>query len=297
MNRRAALIFYILSVYVVVQFIWWGYHLIELTSEVTQTDTRISKRVAMIIGEGAVFLLLLLLGIWLIRRSIRKELKLSERQNNFLLSVTHELKTPLAANKLYIQTVTKRDLSQQQQNDILNKAIEENTRLERMIDNILNASRLENKALQLEKDLFSLNALLKSISVRFNTILVKDIVKVNCDEGIEIIGDKFMIETVLNNLIENAIKYAGKEQPIELYGSKENGAIRFGVKDLGPGIDKDKRIVVFQKFYRIGNEEVRTQKGSGLGLFIVSELIQMHGATIFCVDNQPRGCNFQINWK
>ena len=297
MNRRAALIFYILSVYVVVQFIWWGYHLIELTGEVTKTDTHVSKRVAMIIGEGAVFLVLLLFGIWLIRRSIRKELKLSERQNNFLLSVTHELKTPLAANKLYIQTVTKRDLSKEQQNDILKKAIEENTRLERMIDNILNASRLENKALQLEKEEFSLKDLVNAISVRFNTILGQDIVKVNCNETIEITGDKFMIETVLNNLIENAIKYAGKDQPIELYGSKEDGNIRFGVKDLGPGIDKDKRNIVFQKFYRIGNEEVRTQKGSGLGLFIVSELIQMHGGTVSCLENQPSGCNFQINWK
>ena len=87
MNRRTALIFYVLSVYVVVQFIWWGYHLIELTEEVIKPDALISKRVAMILGEGTVFLILLLFGIWQIRRSIRKELKLSERQNNFLLSV------------------------------------------------------------------------------------------------------------------------------------------------------------------------------------------------------------------
>ncbi|MGB0915048.1 MAG: sensor histidine kinase [Crocinitomicaceae bacterium] len=297
MNRRAALIFYILSVYVVVQFIWWGYHLIELTGEVTKTDALVSKRVAMIIGEGAVFLILLLFGIWQIRRSIRKDLKLSERQNNFLLSVTHELKTPLAANKLYIQTVTKRELSKEQQNEILAKAIEENTRLERMIDNILNASRLENKALQLEKESFSLNDLIEAITIRFNTILGKDIVQHQCDENINITGDKFMIETVLNNLIENALKYAGKEHPIELYAHQTNGSIRFGVKDLGPGIEKDKRNIVFQKFYRIGNEEVRTQKGSGLGLFIVSELIQMHGGSVSCLENKPSGCDFQINWK
>ena len=147
MNRRTALIFYVLSVYVVVQFIWWGYHLIELTSEVANESSQVSKRVTMIIGEGGVFLILLLIGIWQIRRSIRKELKLSEKQNSFLLSVTHELKTPLAANKLYIQTITKRELSKEQINELLAKAIEENTRLERMIDNILNASRLENNVL------------------------------------------------------------------------------------------------------------------------------------------------------
>ena len=82
MNRRTALIFYVLSVYVVVQFIWWGYHLIELTEAVSQESTEISGRISMVIGEGAVFLVLLLVGIWQIRRSIRKELKLSEALQN-----------------------------------------------------------------------------------------------------------------------------------------------------------------------------------------------------------------------
>ena len=168
MKRRTALIFYVLSVYVFVQFIWWGYHLIELTEEVSIASETISKRVVMIIGEGIVFLTLLVIGIWQIHRAIGKELKLSERQNNFLLSVTHELKTPLAANKLYLQTVTKRDLTKEQQNELLKKAIEENTRLERMIDNILNASRLENNALVLEREQFSLTRLMQSIANRFN---------------------------------------------------------------------------------------------------------------------------------
>ena len=83
MNRRTALIFYILSVYVVVQFIWWGYHLIELTNELNIESRLIYQRVTMIMGEGAVFLLLLLAGIWNIRRTIKKELLLSNRQKNF----------------------------------------------------------------------------------------------------------------------------------------------------------------------------------------------------------------------
>ena len=155
MNKRTAIIFYILSIYVIIQFIWWGYHLIELTQELVQKDELISKRVTMIMGEGTVFLVILFLGIWQIRRSIYRELRLSERQNNFLLSVTHELKTPLAANKLYIQTINKRELSKDQQNDLLRKAIDENRRLENMIDNILNASRLENNALSIEKEKFN----------------------------------------------------------------------------------------------------------------------------------------------
>lgn len=294
MNRRTAIIFYILSVYVVVQFVWWGYHLIELTEEVSQESAQVSKRVTMIIGEGAVFLLLLLIGIWQIRRSIRKELKLSERQNNFLLSVTHELKTPLAANKLYLQTVLKRDLSKDQISDLLKKSIDENVRLERMIDNILNASRLENNRLTLEKETIDLNDFMSSIQQKYNSLLDAEILELDSDTTIKISADRFMLETIFSNLIENALKYAGKDQPITIWSKKSDSEILFGVKDLGPGVSKDFKNDVFKKFFRIGNEEVRTQKGTGLGLFIVSELVRMHGGTITCEDNVPNGANFKI---
>ena len=297
MKRRTALIFYILSVYVFVQFIWWGYHLIELTEEVSHASEDVSKRVIMILGEGAVFLVLLVTGIWQIHRSIGKELKLSERQNNFLLSVTNELKTPLAANKLYLQTVTKRDLSKEQQNELIKKAIEENTRLERMIDNILNASRLENNALKLGKESFDLTLLMQNIASRFNTMLEKETVELENKEPISISADKFLIETILNNLVDNALKYAGNESPVVLYAIRTNGGISFGVKDNGPGISNDYKSEIFKKFFRIGNEEIRTQKGSGLGLFIVSQLVKMHGGTVECLDNQPKGTNFKITLR
>jgi K+-sensing histidine kinase KdpD len=248
----------------------------------------------MIMGEGAVFLLLLLVGIWQIRRSIRKELKLSKRQKNFLLSVTHELKTPLAANKLYIQTVTKRDLSKDQTNELLQKAIDENTRLERMIDNILNASRLENKVMEATKDRFNINQLMEQIKSRFSTISNTSNIEIDAGEDVELFADRFMVETILNNLIENALKYAGKTNQITLYAFKQNEETLFGVKDLGPGIPKELKTEVFKKFFRIENEETRSQKGTGLGLYIVSQLVQIQGGTITCLDNEPNGTNFQI---
>lgn len=297
MNKRTALIFYVLSVYVVVQFIWWGYHLIELTEVVSQASKPVSNRIAMIIGEGAVFLILLLIGIWQIRRSIRKELKLSERQNNFLLSVTHELKTPLAANKLYLQTIKKRDLSKEQTDDLLKKAIDENVRLERMIDNILNATRLENNRMIIEKEIIDFGQFITVIQERYNSLLDKSIIELDIDTQIEVFADRFMLETIFNNLIENALKYAGKDQAITLYSSKKDNFIEFGVKDLGPGVPKELKSEIFKKFFRVGNEEVRTQKGTGLGLFIVSQLVKMHNGTLVCEDNVPNGINFRITFN
>ena len=294
MNKRTALIFYVLSFYVVVQFIWWGYHLIELTQDLNAEKSLIAKRVTMIMGEGAVFLLLLLIGIWQIRRAIKKELRLSQRQKNFLLSVTHELKTPLAANKLYIQTIKKRDLEPAQRAELLDKAIEENARLERMIDNILNASRLESNALKANNELFDLGQLMNDVADRFSSINKNVKIKTDISGSIEINRDKFLIETILSNLVENAIKYAGKAGEITMYGTRTNNTVVFGVKDSGAGISKNVKPEIFKKFFRAENEETRSQKGSGLGLYIVDQLVRIQNGSIQCLDNEPKGANFQI---
>jgi len=297
MNRRTAIIFYILSAYVVIQFVWWGYHLIELTEEVSEESMLVSRRVKMIIGEGSVFLLLLLIGIWQIRRSILKDLKLSERQNNFLLSVTHELKTPLAANKLYLQTLQKRDLGREKSLDLQKKAIDENNRLDRMINNILNASRIENNAFQLEKESFDLCKLIQKIYDRITILSSNHSILLNCQENIFLYADQFSVETILLNLIENAIKYSPKGSEIEIYARKNEDKILFGVVDQGIGISASDKKSIFKQFYRVGKEEVRTQKGTGLGLFIVAQLTAMNHGSIECLDNSPKGTNFKITFQ
>ena len=297
MNRRTALIFYVISAYVVLQFVWWGYHLIELTNELAKESSFVESRVTMILGEGFVFLLLLLLGVWQIRRSIRKELKLTERQNNFLLSVTHELKTPLAANKLYLQTLLKRNLDKDKQVEFLTKAIEENARLDDMINNILNASQLENKALHLQKEDVNLTKLINEITTRHNSISDSKRVFSSVKTEINVFIDRFIVETILNNLVENALKYSGEKELVEIYASTSASGLEFGVKDDGIGISREDKSAIFNKFFRVGNEEVRTKNGTGLGLFIVAELVKIHLGTIACGDNSPKGTNFQIKLK
>ncbi len=294
MNRRTAVIFYILSIYVVVQFIWWGFHLVDLNHQLHAESSVAYKRVTMVIGEGIVFLLLLVVGIWQIHRSIRKDLLLSKRQKNFLLSVTHELKTPLAANKLYIQTVTKRELSKEQSNELLQKAIDENTRLERMIDNILNASRLENNALQPILESFEVATVFAQIQQRFQTLSGNPNIQLSVEKGTTMNADRSMIETIMNNLVENAVKYAGREKEIVMYARQDQGKCIFGVRDFGPGVPKEQRIEIFQKFFRAQNEETRSQKGTGLGLFIVQQLVNIQNGNVVCLENEPDGANFQI---
>jgi signal transduction histidine kinase len=294
MKRQTALFFYLLGAYVVLQFCWWGFHLIELTEASKTNPFEITKRVTMIIGEGLVFFLLLLFGLWKIRSSIIQELRLSQRQTNFLLSVTHELKTPIAANKLYLQTIQKRQLEASQQKELVHKAIQENERLEYLIDNILNASRLENNALKAIKTKKNLSEFALTIAQRFNKRHQNELISVQLTPDIEVPFDAFFIDTILTNLIENALKYAGKDAEITVYVLQQKEGVILGVKDNGPGIDKKVRNYIFNKFYRAGNEETRMQKGSGLGLFIVAELTRMHGAKITYLENKPTGANFEI---
>ena len=280
------------------QFIWWGYHLIELSNELDQQKAEVSNRVLMIMGEGFVFFLILIVGLWRIRSASKKELKYSERQNNFLLSVTHELKTPLAANKLFLQTVLKRDLEKVKRDELIEKAIAENSRLEVMIDNILNASRIENKMLQVHFEAFDLIEFLKGIAEKYNKIHQKEVVQTDFIEKIEIKADKFMIEMCINNLIENALKYGDSNKSIFLYCKQtDDNQVKFGVKDEGSGVPLAFQKEIFDKFVRNENEETRLQKGTGLGLFITSEFVKIHKGKIKYYDNVPKGANFEITLK
>ncbi|HLU86420.1 MAG TPA: HAMP domain-containing sensor histidine kinase [Taishania sp.] len=293
MKKSTTLLFYFLSIYLIVQFIWWGYHIIDLSDQIAGDSPNATKRMVMILGEGTVFLAIVIFGIFRIRRSIRKELEFSRNQNNFLLSITHELKTPIASTRLYLQTLQKRNLPEEKREEILQKTLMQNEQLERLIDNILNASRLESKRLVLHKDPLNLSDFLTAILERYQRLYTSITFINNIEPDISDDADPFIIETIVNNLIENAIKYGGQEGTITLELEKTN-RIHIRVKDCGQGIPLTYQKDVFKKFFRIGNEETRTQKGSGLGLFIVKQLAQLHNGSIKYYQNQPTGSVFEL---
>jgi signal transduction histidine kinase len=292
--KQTTFFFYALSVYVILQFSWWGFHLIELTKATDTNASVVDKRIMMVVSEGAVFFLMLLLGLWKIRSSIRKEFELSQRQNNFLLSVTHELKTPIAANKLYLQTIQKRNPSEEMRSDLLNKALKENQRLEHLIDNILNAARVENRALQPIKESVDLVPFINALVVQFRKRYPSATIEVTQAPQKTVHFDVFMIETVLSNLVDNAVKYSHDNAQIQINASLTDTQVLLTVSDIGIGIKQEDQAAIFSKFYRIGNEETRTQKGSGLGLFIAQEFLKLHGGSIQYKQNSPTGSVFQL---
>ena len=160
---RSKILIYLLAFYVLLQFVWWGYQIIDLGALADQTQEDTSRRIIMIIGEGGVFILILMAGFWKIQQSIAKEIQLSQRQNNFMLSITHELKTPLTSIQLALQTLKKRNLKIEDREDLIAKALGANQRLSSLIDNIINASRLESNDFTPRLEIFPLKTFLQII--------------------------------------------------------------------------------------------------------------------------------------
>ena len=293
MMVRSKILIYLLAFYVLLQFVWWGYQILDLGALADQTQEDTSRRIIMIIGEGGVFILILMAGFWKIQQSIAKEIQLSQRQNNFMLSVTHELKTPLTSTQLALQTLKKRNLNTEVRENLIAKALNANQRLSSLIDNIINASRLESNDFTPRLEIFPLNAFLQGKTEELKIIYEQASIALICEVDI-INADAYMLETIFNNLLENAIKYSDENPKIEIAVKNKGQMTEITIADQGVGISAQEKTQIFKKFYRVGNEISRSQKGSGLGLFITSEFIQLHKGRIKCENNNPKGTKFII---
>lgn len=317
---RPLLFFYALVLYILLQFGWWSYLLVKLNDEVYEQKVQLlemqkkpeinfeleenellkslHKRWMMIAGEGVVFGILLLAGIHLTQRSFKKEFTLSRQQRNFLLAVTHEFKSPLAAIKLSLQTLQKHQLEKEQQQKILNRAILETNRIDALVENALAAARYEDKSFHLNKELINLSELLQAvITLRKDVSLKKLTLEGDVQPGILIHGDSLALQSAVLNLIDNAEKYSPENGKIVLQLKERNKHIILSVSDNGPGIPSQERKKIFDKFYRIGNEETRAAKGTGLGLYIVWNVALLHGGKVFIKDNQPTGSVIELIFK
>ena len=270
--------------------------MIDLTQRSQLQDTVIGKRIMMIVGEGSVFLMLLALGLWRIQASIRKEMKLVNQQHNFMLSVTHELKTPLAANKLYLQTLLKRELSPEKRAELMQKAVEETQRLELLVEQILTASRLEHEkypSAEGQTEKLDLGVFLAEL-IEIHEKRAPFPIEFRIPDNFSIVTDKLALTTILNNIIENAGKYGSAEKGLQIIVQKNDSTFSIFIRDFGKGVDVSDAKSIFQKFIRLENEETRTAKGTGLGLYIAYEFTHSLGGHLRLVPHEGEGACFEI---
>ena len=294
-NNPTLIIFYFLISYVILQFLWWAYHIISLTQKVNDYEGQMSRRIGMVIGEASVFIIIIVIGAYYVIRSYYKEMELAKKEKNFSLSVTHELKTPIASSKLFAETLLERnDLSIDQQKISLEKIIQEQNRLNDLVEKILLVSSIEEIQSNLNKKPIVLYELISRI-IKGNDTTHNVINDVSKELIIE--GDDFYIISLIQNLFDNAKKYSPTNSEIKFFSNITKSDAVLSVSDQGIGISPDERAKVFERYYRSEDEETRSSKGTGLGLFIVSEIIKFHGGKVSCRDNQPKGSIFDIQFK
>jgi K+-sensing histidine kinase KdpD len=224
-----------------------------------------------------------------------RQLKLSQLQQNFMLSITHELKTPIAGIKLNMQTMEKRKLDEETNKELIKSSVLETNRLNDLCNNILIATQLENKRKVMFADEINLTNIVKEeieeFKTRYPTLIINSLFQV---DDFSFKGESTLWKVVISNLIENARKYSPSDEPIEIGISKENNNVKLSIKDKGAGISDAEKLKIFQKFYRIGNENTRNSKGTGLGLYIVKKIVTLYKYDISVKNNSPKGSIFEV---
>lgn len=233
---------------------------------------------------GVIFFALIITGLILNTIFLLREIRRNEQHDAFLNAVTHELKTPIASIKLYLETLKSRDLDPAKRNEFYDIMLSDNERLLGTVEQVLQASRTREK-----------QRMMNLSEVDIGRLIEETIQVVNSRQGLEdtsirfaapaetikVLGDREELQTAISNLLDNAIKYSPDTPKISVK-LKSSGAksAEVYVRDNGIGMARRDLKRVFKRFYRVPNASVAAAKGTGLGLAIVKSIIEKHGGRI-----------------
>ena len=229
---------------------------------------------------GTLFLVLVLVGVVIYLFISIKGIRLTQRQSNFMDSVSHELKSPIASLKLYLQTLSRRNVTEQQQADFYRFMLDDVERLDNLINHMLDAARLDHEPVEAEIVDVELAPMLASCAETACLRYHIPVETIRLDLAPAILRARPIdIEMVFRNLIDNAIKYGGAEPVVEVESQFiDEQTIVTRIVDNGRGIPPKQRRKIFGRFVRLGSELERVRGGTGLGLFIVRTLVKrLHG--------------------
>lgn len=305
--------FWVLVVYILAALAWWYIELDQQndlmlqykTATLHRTGNNTEAALASIqdehqrnakqyIGEGLTFFIFILLGGIFLYIAVRRQIRYHLQQRNFMMAVTHELKTPIAVTKLSLETLKRHQLDEDKKNKIIHQAINETERLDTLCNNILLSSQLDAGGYQLSKNNFDISALVNNIVDAYAIRYPERSFQHKIEKGLHCVGDEFLIRIAINNIIGNAVKYTSAHTPVEITCASLDGGIEVLVKDQGEGIPDQMKSKIFEKFYRLEDERTRKAKGTGLGLYLSTKIIQDHGGSMFVRDNTPKGSIFVI---
>jgi two-component system, OmpR family, sensor histidine kinase CiaH len=315
--RRTTFTYWMLLLYIIAALAWWFISLENQNKQIAQLEyemagslqpgqkatriTAIEKEISRnhrkYTAEGVTFLILILIGAGFVYRSVTRQFRLQQQQQNFMMAVTHELKTPIAVARLNLETLQKYNLDPEKQKKLIRTTLDETGRLNFLTNNILIASQMEGTGYQSSKEELDLSSLLKDCLQDFRNRFPDRIFNEEVEADTDLKGDSLLLQMMLNNLLENAIKYSPAKSPVTATLRKYRSGIELQVIDEGPGIPDEEKKKIFTKFYRIGNESTRKTKGTGLGLYLCRKIANDHNADISVTNHLPQGSKFVIVFK
>jgi signal transduction histidine kinase len=300
---------FLITVFVFAQLAWMGLLGLWIHWYVTNylIFVKVGEKLApqMVIDSPNVVIfvggILLIVGIAtimsLIFRNLTVQMKLTRLYDNFIANITHELKSPLSSLQLYLDTFRTKEISYEKKQEFLKLMLKDAYRLNKLIDSILEISRLEQKRIAHDYHVHRADDIIRKIidnSIeRFR--LPKSVVKITGKAEFDCLIDKEAIQIVFDNLTDNAIKYSSNSVEIEVNLSANPKNIIIEFSDIGIGIASRDQKKIFNKFQRLENRLMPSVKGTGLGLYRVRQIIKYHKGKISVFsEGENKGTSFRI---
>jgi two-component system, OmpR family, sensor histidine kinase CiaH len=315
-GNRAIVICWLLLIYVLAALIWWFIALNQQNGQMaeyklsllTHDDPAYVEKVEKIYrirdrmttaykSEGLTFLLVILAGAIFLRSAVMRQIRIQRQQQNFMMAITHELKTPISIARLNMETLQKHVLDETKKEKILRSSLQEINRLNILTGNILVSAQLEGGSYLFNKEELNFSQIVTDSYLDFINRFPNRLWKNDIEPGIFISGDPLLIQILVSNLVENAVKYSPPASSIQLILQRNGNQGLLEVRDEGGGIPKKEQKRIFQKFYRVGNEDTRTTQGTGLGLYLCRKITQDHNMRLQVSDNQPKGTVFSVRFN
>ena len=258
------------------------------------------RQVALLVF-GIIFFALIIAGLTLNTTYLVREIRRNEQHDAFINAVSHELKTPIASLRLYLETLQTREVSDAKRNEFYNVMLADAERLGQTVEQVLQAGQAGDKRWKLNKTTLDLPALalecVELARTRYkleaDALVFIDNLK---DGGGQVLGDAAQLRAAIGNLLDNAVKYSPPPVQISLsINDLDDKRLAVVVKDKGVGIPRTELKRIFKRFYRASSRVIATIKGTGLGLFIVRSIAERHGGRVFAESaGEGRGSTFTL---
>jgi two-component system sensor histidine kinase SenX3 len=252
----------------------------------------------MLLVLGILLLLVIISGVGLNTVFLVREIRRNEQHDAFINAVTHELKTPVASIRLYLETLQTRPVDDSKRKEFYRIMLEDSDRLLATIEQVLRTGRMGAVSRKLNLSRIEIGDLIEECLTRARTLhsLTAESLQFRPGPPATVLGDADEVRAAVSNLIDNAVKYSGSEVKVTVETAKVDGKfVSVRVKDEGPGIPKTELKRVFRRFHRVPGPLASRVKGTGLGLYIVRSVAKRHGGRAWADSEGPgRGSVFVL---